>query len=165
MRDRAIVLLDTCVWIDSYCSWHPKGENAKRIIAGAAAEKIDLVYAVSSIKDVQYVLAQEYKRAIRQERGELSEEAANAAQEAAWAAVNNMAEIATAVGSDQSDVWIARKFLKAHNDLEDNLVLAAALRAKARYLVTYDKALLEHAALAGVAAVTPEDLLGVLADE
>jgi len=43
------------------------------------------------------------------------------------------------------------------------MVLAAAKRAKADYLVTSDKKLLSHAPLAGVAAVSPGDMLGILA--
>lgn len=61
-----------------------------------------------------------------------------------------MCEIATAVGCDQSDVWLARKRRRLHGDFEDNLVLSAADRAKADLFVTNDEQLLRHAPVAAM---------------
>lgn len=61
-----------------------------------------------------------------------------------------MDEIATAVGADSSDVWLVRKYQRIHADFEDCMVLAAAQRAKADYLVTSDEALLRHAPVAAL---------------
>ena len=73
-----------------------------------------------------------------------------------------MREVATAVGADNSDVWLASKWEPLHGDIGDNLVLAAAKRAQADYVVTSDRQLLSHAALVGVVAVPSEDMLAVL---
>ena len=83
----------------------------------------------------------------------------NASKETAWACVENMERNATAVGLDASDVWLAHKFKPVHDDFEDNLVVAAARRAKADYLVTNDERLLRHSP---VAALSPRDMLALL---
>ena len=72
-----------------------------------------------------------------------------------------MDEIATAVGADSSDVWLARKYQRVHEDFEDCLVLAAARRAKVDFLVTSDDALLQHAP---VAALSVDDFLALVGE-
>ncbi len=59
----------------------------------------------------------------------------------------------------QADIWYAEKLRGVHDDFEDNLVLAAAERVKATYLVTSDEQLLKHAT---VATLTPERALAAL---
>lgn len=121
---------------------------------------MDLLYPVHIIPDVFYLAFIDAKRLLR---GQGSDElVAKAARSTAWEYVNGMQEIATAVGADNSDVWLASKWESLHGDIEDNLVLAAAKRAQADYVVTSDRQLLSHAALAGVAAVSPEDMRAVL---
>jgi predicted nucleic acid-binding protein len=61
--------------------------------------------------------------------------------------VDNMQEIATPVGMDLSDVWLASKWRQVDADLEDNLVRAAAKRAKSDLLVTWDKGMLSKAVI------------------
>ena len=53
-----------------------------------------------------------------------------------------MREIATAVGADDSDLWLACKYKPTLGDLEDNLVLAAAERAQVDFIVTGDEQLI-----------------------
>ena len=121
---------------------------------------MDLLYPVHIIPDVFYLAFIDVKRLLC---GQGSDElVAKAARSTAWEYVNGMQEIATAVGADNSDVWLASKWESLHGDIEDNLVLAAAKRAQADYVVTSDRQLWSHAALAGVAAVSPEDMLAVL---
>ena len=121
---------------------------------------MDLLYPVHIIPVVFYLAFIDVKRLLR---GQGSDElVAQAARTTAWEYVNSMREIATAVAADNSDVWLASKWESLHGDIEDNLVLAAAKRAQADYVVTSDRQLLSHAALAGVAAVSPEDMRAVL---
>ena len=56
--------------------------------------------------------------------GVLGETEALAVRETVWGCINNMCELATAVGVDEADVWLARKQRKLTGDLEDNFVLA-----------------------------------------
>ena len=63
------------------------------------------------------------------------------------------------VTADASDVWLARTHRQVHADFEDNLVVAAAQRAKADFLITNDEQLLKHAP---VAALSVADAIKVL---
>ncbi len=153
------VLVDTCVWVDNYCADHAGGADAKRFLQMAVGQGAELLYAVHATKDVLYVLESEFKRAVRLELGALDEPTAQAAKRAALGCMRNMCDLATAVGADVSDVWLADKYLRIHGDFEDNLVLAACRRAKADYLVTNDRALIAHA---DVVAKTPREMLDLM---
>ncbi len=153
------LLLDTCVWLDNYLGSRPGSVAAHGLIVEALKRDISLMYAVTTVKDFHYIVAQTLKRERRRAGEEVTEEAAGADNQAAWACVENMRGIATAVGMDASDVWLAEKYRTLHRDIEDNLVIAAAQRANADILVTDDHELIRHAP---VAAMTPEDALKLL---
>lgn len=154
------ILLDTNVWLDAFLPERAARSIAQELITLALRRHIDLLYPVHIIPDVFYLAFIDIKRLLR---GQGSDElVVQAARTTAWEYVNSMREIATAVAADNSDVWLASKWESLHGDIEDNLVLAAAKRAQADYVVTSDRQLLSHAALAGVAAVSPEDMRAVL---
>ena len=67
--------------------------------------------------------------------------------------------MATAVGVDDSDLWLACKYKALSADLEDNVVLAAAQRCKADHLVTFDEALIRKAP---ISAMLPKDMTALL---
>lgn len=132
---------------------------ARALISMADEAHVELLYPVHAIKDVFYTIQSQLKHQERAERGALSESAVLAIREIAWDCVRNMSENATAVGADGSDVWLAMKLRSIHNDLEDNLVLAAAQRARVDMLVTNDERLILKAT---VPAHTPADALALL---
>ncbi len=70
-----------------------------------------------------------------------------------------MRENATAIGADESDVWLACKYRNLSGDLEDNMVMAAAQRARTDFLVTSDANLLRKST---VQAHTIEDAISLL---
>ena len=142
MSQPSRVLLDTNVWLDAFDGARPRSHAANELIDVCACRGIDLLYAVGTAKDVHYLVEASLKRQVY-----------------AAACVANMDEIATAVGADSSDVWLARKYQRIHTDFEDCMVLAAAQRAKADYLVTSDETLLRHAP---VAALSVEDFLALM---
>ncbi len=152
------LLLDTNVWLDNYIPDRRNHQLVGSLLTCAIRQRHDLLYALPSAKDVFYLIGHAYKQMARTE-GAVTEEAASAINEVAWACVDNMADLATAVGADASDVWMARKYKGLHRDFEDNLVLAAAERADADYLVTCDEQLIRKAP---VAALSPDDMLKVL---
>jgi len=141
----ARLMLDTNVMVDAYCRWHQEGEAANEFLGMCDPERVELYYPVHALKDVLFVLAQEFKREARKASGVLSESSAAAAQEAALGCMRNMMELANPVGADGSDLWLADKYLSVHRDFEDNLVLAACRRVKADYLVTNDHMLIRNA--------------------
>lgn len=153
------LVIDTCVWVDNYLGTRPGSGEARSLLDAAIRLDIDLLYAITSAKDVHYLVAQVLKREQAREGAPLTPSLVAANKETAWACVENMERNATAVGLDASDVWLAHKFKPVHDDFEDNLVVAAARRAKADYLVTNDERLLRHSP---VAALSPRDMLALL---
>ena len=139
------LLLDTNVWIDYFSPWRQGHELACALLATSVEHGIDLLFAVSSSKDVYYQVQMSYKLLAKRCDGALTEERAVAARETAWGCVRWMGEVANPVGCDMSDMWLAQKHKTIHADYEDDLVIAAAIRSKATQLVTNDRSLIIHA--------------------
>lgn len=154
------MLLDTNVWLDAFLPERIPLSSARRLISLAQRQDVSILYPVHIVPDVFYLSFIDVKRLLRGQGAD--EVVAAAARTTAWEYVNTMRDIATAVGADQADVWLACRQEHLHDDVEDNLVLAAMARSGAEYLVTSDRRLLAHAPLASVAAVTPEDMIRVL---
>ena len=149
------LLLDTNIWLDLYLAERPGHACASRLFRLAAEHDITLLYAIGTIKDVYYLACSHLKRSARAANGGvLTEGAATAAEEVAVSIAANMDSQATAVGADRSDVWTAIRQRGIHRDLEDNMIVAASMRAGASVLVTNDERLLRHCM---VAAHTAED--------
>lgn len=141
-------LVDTNVWLDLFFGDRPGNVDARAFVDAAFDLDAELLYAVTSSKDLFYVLERQYKLLAKQDNdGVLTKSAAGAARIAAWACLEKLDDIATAVACDQTDVFVARAQRRVHDDYEDNLVVAAAMRAKADMLVTNDRALLQHSAV------------------
>ena len=158
-RGPLLLLLDTNVLLDEYIPTRPSSAESRQLIDLALEQGHTLLYAARAIVDVHYVISCTFKQMVRKERGTVSAEDALTIAEIAWGCIDNLCELATAVGMDNGDVWLARKYRTLHNDFEDNFILAAAERANADFLVTSDKQLLLKAT---VAALSPKDMLALL---
>lgn len=156
----AQVLLDTNVWLDAFDGNRAGSAAASRLIDACVRKGVSLLYAIGSVKDVYYLVAASLKRQVRAEGEELTEGSVRAIEAYASACVSNMAEVATAVGADASDVWLARKYQRLHADFEDCMVLAAAARSKEDYLITNEDALLRHAPVAALSVADFTRLIG-----
>ena len=144
----SMVLLDTNVWLDDFIPSRARHDVVRKMIDRLIRSDVTLLFAMTSTKDVYYALASYFKGEVRR-----------SADEAAWGFLQLMGRIATPVGVDMSDYWVASQLKYVHHDYGDNLVVAAAQRARADCLVTSDEALLRHAPLA---AYSPEDMLRYL---
>lgn len=149
-----VIVVDTNVWLDVYLPERPHKTESLRFIEEAAGNGVSLAYPVHIVKDVFYMVDAELKRMARRDAGEPSQGDSVAIRRMAWACVDNMRELATSVGCNEGDVWLASKWRSVNGDLEDNLVRTAVERSKADLLVTWDKGLL---AKAFVPTVTPAD--------
>lgn len=156
MNAGRVIVVDINVWLDVYLPERPHKKESLRFIEGAVESGVPLAYPVHIVKDVFYMVDAELKRMIRRDVGELPQGDSAAIRRMAWGCVDNMRELATSVGCNEGDVWLASKWRSTNGDLEDNLVRAAVERAKADLLVTWDKGLL---AKAFVPTVTPVDAL------
>ena len=153
------LLLDTNILLDEYIPTRPSSVESRQLIGLALEQGHSLLYVGRAIVDVHYVISHTFKQMVREERGTVSEADALAIAEIAWGCVDNLSEMATAVGMDNGDVWLARKYRALHDDFEDNFVLAAAERADADFLITSDRQLLRKAT---IAALSPKDMLALL---
>lgn len=153
------ILVDTNVWIANYLPTREGHKSSRSFLRAAWANDVMLLYPAPIIKDVFYLLGLEYKRQIRNEKGMLSDGDAAVVNELAWGCVENMREVATAVGVDETDIWTACKYKRLSKDFEDNLVIAAALRAEADHIVTLDQKLLKKAP---ISALVPDDIQTLL---
>lgn len=147
----APLLLDTNVWLDYFIESRSRHRESFRLIDLCIQREIELLFAVTSSKDVFYTMNRIVKHWHRESHdGELTESAALAAQEMAWGCVRQMQELGTAVGCDVSDVWYACKQRSIHGDYEDDLILAAVQRVGSTTLVTNDEKLLRHCPVAAL---------------
>ena len=153
------LLIDTNVWLDCFLPSRPGHTEAMSLVLFAYEHGYPLLYPAAIAKDVFYLIASACKRDLRNKNGTLTQEDSTVATETAWECVNVIRERATAVGADEADIWIACKLRGVHADLEDNLVIAAAQRADATYLITNDESLIKHAP---VATLAPGDALALL---
>lgn len=151
-----ILVLDTNVWLDDAIAWRKGHDSAQKLIAYSRRHKVELAFAVTTIKDVFYIAERQFRRYAREMQGTLTEAGAAASTDSAWDVAEGLTDVATPIAMDAADVWMARKLRAVHNDLEDNLVIAAAKRANADFIVTSDARLLQNP---HVRALTAADML------
>lgn len=149
MKTNPMLLLDTNIWMDYYVSERPLHREAVSFITSAIKNDAILLYAATTAKDLYYSLLVAFKRRIREENGgNIDSQTGHFINAYVWKMVQNISECATAVGCDGADIWLAEKYRSIHPDFEDNLIIAAAERAKADYLITNDEKLLRHCPVA-----------------
>lgn len=153
------LLLDTNIWLDDCFGERPKHAQARQLLVNANAKDVAILFAAHSSKDIFRLAELGAKQALRSAVGTLDHKAAAAARTFAWSYLDYMGDIATPVGCDASDVWMAKKQRSIHSEYEDDLVIAAAMRANASFIVTNDEKLLRHCP---VAALDVDDALAYL---
>ena len=160
MSEKTIrMVVDTNVWLDNYLHNRDGYEAARDFFNLVSSLDIRPLYSAATLKDVFCIIGSSLKTEIRHQGCKLTKADALAIRKIAWACVENMRELGTAVCVDEADLWLACKYRRLHEDLEDNLVLAAAERVHADYLVTSDEQLIRKST---VAAFTPTDMTAYL---
>lgn len=151
----AALLVDTNVWLDAEYGDGKPGV-ASDLLKAARKAGVRLGIASHSLKDIFYLVQRRIKIE-NQIMGKIPpEHCGKAARIAAWSIVEKLIGSVEVVGSDYSDAYLASKHRAIHDDYEDDLVIAAAMRMNADLLVTSDQALLKHSP---VAALSPEDAI------
>ena len=151
--NRPALLIDTNVWYDVELG-KANREAVRRFFIAARAHDARMGIAAHSLKDL-YALVESRMKFLNRTEGTISQNSSGkVARAVAWALVEKALDNAEIVGSDYSDALIAVKHRPIHDDFEDCLVIAAAMRMNADLLVTSDQALLKHAP---VAALSPQD--------
>lgn len=153
------MLCDTGVWLDYFLGNRARHELARTFVDKCEQGGVSLLVSPASLNDFFHLCQLELRQAILKATGDFTPQQEKAARDVAWADLDNLAELATVVTADASDVWLARTHRQVHADFEDDLVVAAAQRAKADFLITNDEQLLRHAP---VAALSVADAIKVL---
>ena len=135
------VLCDTNVWLDYYFGTRTRHDEARELVMLCCRRDVALMVPSSCLGDFFYLCQAGFKQALHKTCGRITQSQALAAQASAWANVEHLLELATVVGSDHGDAHIATKHRVIHGDFEDDLVIAAALRANADCLVTNNEQL------------------------
>ena len=154
------LLVDTNVWIDYFLErWPEAHEAAMGFMAEATAADAVLHTSSATMPDLFFLLCQETKRYLREHGKPVDELFAAAVRESAWSSVRNVMELSMIVPVGQNEALRAMTYRDLHDDFEDDLLLAAAARVDADYVVTSDRALLRHAP---VACLDPADMRALL---
>lgn len=153
-----IALVDTNVWLDHCLGDRIGSTDARKFLVQARESGVQLAYAIHCLNDFFY-MTQAHLKGLARAAGTLTESNALAIKQTAWACVDEVRNMATAVAADESDAWRACKYRSLTNDLEDNFVLAAAERVPVDFLVTNDRALIRKST---VNAYTPADAVLML---
>ena len=131
------LLLDTNVWMYYFMGTPDHLPAISRLIEMCVSADVDILYAPTSLKDVFYLIPRSFKRE------DAYTPTASTYLPAAWACAKRMMELGTAAPLSASECEMARMLQSQVSDLENGLVLAAADRAQADYVVTYDQGLLK----------------------
>lgn len=147
MSKQLRVLLDTNIWLDFYLGERPCHTASNTLLRKLIDLNAAILYPATALTDVAYILTASLKREHQAAGLDVDDSRARAINEIAWACIANMTELAAIAPLDFADVRIGVKHRVLHDDLEDDMVIAAALRAEVDYLVTNDKAFLERSPL------------------
>lgn len=145
------VLLDTNVILDYSLELREHHYDAFCLINLLSENNDNILVSANVVNDYFYLITT-YVKKIYKLKGKQ-------ANMLAWSFFDNIKEIVGFVGCDESDIFIAKKMRNKNDDLEDNLVVAAAIRADANYLVTNDKNLLKKQL---VPTKTPKQIIELL---
>ena len=125
------LFLDTNVWLEKYLPWRAGHGTVLALLQEARLQEVAIAFPAQSALDVYQRVRIENKRWARNS-GRLDEHMAQAIKRLAWDCVNDMCDLATAVPVDSSDLYLACKHRDVHDDLEDDLVLAACQQDMSR---------------------------------
>ena len=151
---RPALLIDTNVWLD--IEFGERGAWPTEFLIAVRMADARMGIAAHSLKDIHYLIQRKIKLDDQRLGAADPQRSAAAARVAAWAVVEHIMEFAEVVGSDYMDAHLATKYRRVHDDYEDDLIIAAAMRMKADLLVTSDQALIKHAP---IAALSPQDAI------
>ena len=135
--ERMRLLADTNFWLAYLLKETGFYEPCARILEETAAGNAELYVAPTTVKDVFYMVPRRLRRMDAQEGRE-----SVSYRPAAWACIEFMLDCATPVPLSMAECEGARMLRNSVGDFEDGLILAAAERAEADYVLTFDRALL-----------------------
>ena len=153
------LLVDTNVWVDFFIDRGKNHDSAVSLVKAAIRNEVPLFTSIEATKDIYYIVGSELKRMQREGAGSVSTSFAQAVNEAAWSCLNTVRRQSTVVAADVSDLIEALSLKSVHGDYEDNLVVAAAMRARATHIVSSDTTLQARSPVPCIGIVDALELL------
>lgn len=144
------LVIDTNVWLDDFFGDRPFHKDARALIDLAISKQVQLFHAITTEKDVYYLSCATLKAKERVSSGCVSNESAHAIASISNALIGKLESLSTPIALDATDTWTARHLQSIHADFEDCLIMAAAVRANADFVVTNDRKLLQHCTVAAL---------------
>ena len=161
MTSRSIgFLIDTNIWLDYYLARGERHDIACDLIDAIEAFGANAFTAITTLKDVYYLISNELKRMSRAEGVDITDTVAASIQETAWGCVRNLLSIAPlVVGMGVGEAWRAISLKETAPDFEDALIISAAEKVHADYIVTADKILARRSPIPCLEARDAVDIL------
>lgn len=156
MLDPSRIVIDTNVWLYYFLGRQPECRIIRDLFLACNDRGVTLLYTPTTYKDVFFLIPRQMRRDAAAEgvRDDVSY------LPSAWACVDALSQMAVAIPQSLVECSLARNLRKRHNDLEDNLLVAAAETSDADYIVTYDKRLIRDY---DPVCLTPGQMLAFLA--
>lgn len=139
------LLVDSNVWVDYYVGSSPRHNEASECLRACVVQGAMLYTSVVTVKDVFQLIVRRTKKELCSEGIEIDGRRSAAILELGWSCVRDMRELSIIVPVGDREVLYAEAWRDDHGNFEDDLILAAAKRADADYVVTSDVQLLKHA--------------------
>ena len=136
-----IIIVDVNVLVEEAQSLiiSSKIEESRKLINLLSESNIQIGLTPTMLKDLRYLVCARTKKLIRDEKGKLEAVDAIFAQQVALSKLDWYLENATIISVGLVDCRMARTLMKVHNDYEDNLITAAAIRTEATGIITRDE--------------------------
>lgn len=144
IRTLPSIFVDTNIWLDYYLAERAYHAVACRFIDYVVSHEVVIYSCIPSLKDLYFLYQRERKKALRQAQGKLTPAQAEGIADHAWQIVKEVRQIVTFATLDAADVDYAIGLRPLHHDFEDDVILAAAHRVSADFLVTNDEKLRNH---------------------
>lgn len=135
------LVVDVNVWLDYYLDRGSRHEAAGKVVEAAAGERAALYVTDGILKDFFFLFQQTLKEMYRSAGLAIDADLSASIEQTAWACLRNIMHLALVVPLGAGEVWEAFALRPQHGDFEDNLVVAAAKRVEADYIVTADRQL------------------------
>ena len=129
------VLLEEALW-----SEYSVGiQESRDLMQLMSAKEIPICMTPTMLKDLRYLTEARTKSFFRRDHGELKPADAVFIKQFADSKLDWYLDNATIMSETLIDCRMARSMMKVHNDFEDNLITAVAIRAEAKGIVTRDE--------------------------
>ncbi|MBR2835618.1 MAG: hypothetical protein IKE43_07930 [Coriobacteriales bacterium] len=126
-----------------------KHAAACRLIDTLEDYDIPIFTAITTLKDVYYLIGSDLKRMTRLSGEDITPQIAAAINETAWGCIRNLISIAPLmINMGSSEVWRAISLKQEDPDFEDALTITAAEKATVSCIVTGDKTLSQRSHIA-----------------